>query len=85
MFQNMIKPDAGATPISFPKWMGNVHLHIFFNDLIEIRLRHLVNVRKRRIQIHKWRKAEIPLGQIHGPQLARERINISKKNFVNFL
>lgn len=37
--------------ITISKGMRNIHLHIFFNDLVKRRLRHSVNIFQRRMQI----------------------------------
>ena len=81
----MVKPNAGAAPIALPKGVGNIHFHIFFDDLVKSGLWHLVDVGQCRLQIHQRRKAEITLRQIHRAQLAGEVINILKQIFVNCL
>ena len=81
----MVKPNAGAAPIALPKGVGNIHFHIFFDDLVKGELGHLVDVGQCCFQIHQRRKAEIALRQIHRAQLTGKVINIFKQIFVNCL
>ena len=81
----MVKPDAGAAPITLPEGVGNIHFHIFFDDLVKGGLRHLVDVGQRCFQIHQRCKAEIALCQVHRAQLTGEVVNILKQIFVNRL
>ena len=71
--------------LSIPKGMGNIHFHIFFDDLVKSGLRHLVDVGQCRLQIDQRCKAEIALRQIHRAQLTGEVENIFKQLFVNCL
>lgn len=81
----MVEPDAGAAPIALPKGVGNIHFHIFFDDLVKSGLRHPVDVGQCRLQIDQRRKAEITLCQIHRAQLSGKVVNIFKQIFVNRL
>ena len=56
LFQNTVQPDSGGAAIAFPERVCNVHFHIFFNNLVEIALRHLVDVLQRSVQIHERHK-----------------------------
>ena len=84
-FQHLVKPQTGAAAVALSERVGDIHLHIFFDDLVKGGLRHLVDVSKRRLQIHQRRKAEIALCQIHRAQLTGKVINIFKQIFVNCL
>ena len=81
----MVEPDAGAAPIALPKGVGNIHFHIFFDDLVKSGLRHPVDVGQCRLQIDQRRKAEIALCQIHRAQFACKVINILEKRLMNGL
>ena len=65
--------------------MDNIHLHIFFNDLFIVGLRHFVDVSQCRLQIDQRRKAEVSLCQIHCVQLSRKVIYIPKQRLVDCL
>ena len=56
-------------PIS--KRMCNIHLHIFFDDLVKCGLRHPANILQRRLQIHQRRKTEVSFRKIHCPYSSR--------------
>ena len=52
VFQHLIQPNAGASAIAFPEWMGNIHFHVFFNNFIIGGLRHFVDIGQCCFQIH---------------------------------
>ena len=84
-FQQQIQPNADAASVALPEGMGDIHLHILLDDLVKGGLGHLVDVSKRRLQIHQRRKAEIALCQIHRAQFACKVINILEKRLMNGL
>ena len=52
IFQDMVKPNAGAATVTLSERVGDVHLNILFNYLVKVRLRHFVDVIKSRLQVH---------------------------------
>ena len=81
----MIKPDTGTATIALSERMGDIHLHIFFDDFIKISLRHRVNACQCRIQIHQGRKSKTALCKIDCAQLPREVVDILEEIPVNRL
>ena len=84
-FQHMIKPDAGTATIALSERMGDIHLHIFFDDFIKISLRHRVNAGQCRIKIHQGSKSKTALCKLDRAQLPREVVDILEEIPVNRL
>ena len=59
--------------------MGDVHLNVFFDDLVIGGLRHFINVVQCRFQIDQRRKTEIAFRKIDLAQLSGKRVNIFKQ------
>ncbi len=61
-FEDHVKPDAHTAPVAFPKGMSDVHLDIFFHNLIKGFLRHAVDIIQRGLQVHEGGKSKIAFG-----------------------
>ena len=84
-FQQMIQPDAGAAPVALTEGVGNVHLHIFLDDLIERGLRHLFNIGEGRFQVHHRSETEIALGDVDGAELTGKIVDLLKEALMDKL
>ena len=65
--------------------MGDVHLHIFLDDLIKGGLRHLFNIGEGRFQVHHRSKTEIALGDVDGTELTGKVVDLPKEVLMDKL
>ena len=80
-----VQPNAGAAAIAFPEGVGNVHLHILFDDLIKGGLGHPVDAFQSRSQIHDRCEPEIALGNVHGAHLPGKGVDLAEQIAVDLL
>ena len=81
--QNTVQPNTSAAPVSLSERMGDIHLHIFLDNLVKSRLRHLFNVVERRLQVHHWGKTEVSLRNIDCAQFTGKVVNLTEKVFMD--
>lgn len=62
--EHQIQPDSHTSAISFHKWMGNVYLDVFINDLVKGAFGHISNFIQRLGQEPNIRKLKSSPGNV---------------------
>lgn len=81
--KDAVEPDARGAAVAFSEGVGDVHLDVLLDNLVEGGLGHFIDGGKRGIEVHHRGEAEVPLGDVDRANLARKIVNVLKEVTVD--